>query len=130
MDLDFNDPVTVATLKSECPMYSEMDKFVDRVSRVISANRALYINTFRIHFPLNSSYAVYIQNWINFAFGKDNLVLIFGLLTCPTINFFNIFSSNPALILNTTLKTLHLESVTIIGPLLQWVLTKCLNLQR
>ncbi|WOG85977.1 hypothetical protein DCAR_0105170 [Daucus carota subsp. sativus] len=136
MDLDFSDPVTAATLK-DCRMLSDMYIFADRVfvdwvNRVIRANRAPYLNTFRICFPLHSSYAVYFQNWINFAFGKEvrNLVLVFGYVAYPNINFLNIFTSDPALILNTTLKTLYLESVSIKGPLLQWVLTNCLNLQR
>lgn len=114
-----------------------MDKFFDRVfidmvNQVIDANQASYLNTFRINFPLNSSYAAYIHNRLKFAFSKEvrNLILIFEVATYPRINFFNIFSNNPALILNTTLKTLHLKSVTIYGPLLQWVLTNCLNLQR
>ncbi|KAL1825840.1 hypothetical protein ACET3Z_012618 [Daucus carota] len=136
MDLDFSDPVSTVTLK-QCRMFCDMDIFADRVfvdwvNRVIRANRAPYLNSFRICFPLHSSYAVYFQNWINFAFGKEvrNLVLVFGCIAYPKINFFSIFTSDPALILNTTLKTLHLESVMIKGPLLQWVLTNCLNLQR
>ncbi|KAK1349183.1 FBD domain-containing protein [Heracleum sosnowskyi] len=130
--LHFDDLETSNTLN--CTYYArpEIDKFVDRVNRVIIANKDPYLDTFRIHFPLNSSYNADICNWLKFAFGKEvrNFVLDFGGSTYASIHYSNIFSSNPALILNTTLTSFHLKSVIMKGPLLQWVLTNCLNLQR
>ncbi|XP_074374814.1 F-box/LRR-repeat protein 25-like [Apium graveolens] len=131
-DLDFNDPETCcAQLNLTCYAQPEMAKFGDRVNRVIIANRATYLDTFRIQFPLSTSYAAHIHNWLKFVFDKQvgNLDLDFKAINHPTIDILNIYI-NPSLILNTTLKSLHLRSVTLKGPLLQWVLTNCLNLQR
>nr|XP_017244402.1 PREDICTED: putative F-box/FBD/LRR-repeat protein At5g62970 [Daucus carota subsp. sativus] len=154
MDLDFSiDPETIASLKlasyPQPEMYKfaeylklasypqpEMDKFVEWVNRVMSANRAPYLDSLRIHMPLNTCYGSHIHNWVQYAFVKEvhHLELNFGPdyeyhNNCPRINFSDIFSTNPALILNTALKSLHLDTVIIKGPLIQWVLTNCLNLQ-
>ncbi|KAK1349182.1 FBD domain-containing protein [Heracleum sosnowskyi] len=131
-DLDFDDLETSKTLNCTDYARPEIDNFVDRVNCVIIANQAAYLDTFRIQFPLNSSYAADIHNWLKFAFGKEvrNLDLDFGARTYASIHYSNIFSNNPALVLNTTLTSFQLRSVTIKGPFLQWVLTNCLNLER
>ncbi|KAK1391136.1 hypothetical protein POM88_019314 [Heracleum sosnowskyi] len=82
-DLDFDDPETSNTLNFTSYAQPEIDKFVDRVNRVIIANQAPYLDTFRIQFPVGSSYDA-------------------------DIHYSNVFSSNPALILNTTLTSFHL----------------------
>lgn len=127
--LDFGEPETL--LNYTWYPQSKMDKFVERVNRVIIANRAPYLDAFRIKFPLNSFYSAHIQSWLKFAFDKQvcNLDLDFLDMCYPPIHFSNIFSTDPALILNTTLTSLHLKSVTLKGPFLQWVLTNCINLQ-
>lgn len=136
MDLDFDDHETTAaavslssTILSDLHPKPAFDSYVKLVNHVISANKAPYLNSFRINFPLNSFYAAVIENWIRFALGKNvrNLELNFWVL--PRIRFYNIFQINPALIVNTTLESLRLESVIIDGPLFQWVLSNCPNLQ-
>ncbi|KAL1830456.1 hypothetical protein ACET3Z_000107 [Daucus carota] len=126
--LDFGEP---ETLNYTMYAQSKMDKFVERVNRVIIANQAPYLDAFRIKFPLNSFYAAHIQSWLKFAFDKQvcNLDLDFLDICYPPIHFSNIFSTDPALILNTTLTSFYLKSVTINGPFLQWLLTNCTNLQ-
>ncbi|KAK1386570.1 FBD domain-containing protein [Heracleum sosnowskyi] len=130
MNLDLNDTETSGSLIFVSFAQPEMDKFVDMVNQVVIANRASYLESFRIHFPLNTSYASHIHNWVKFVFNKEvrNLDLNFRATTYPSFDIFNI-STNPSLILNTTLKSLRLRTVTIKRPLLPWVLTNCLNLQ-
>ncbi|KAK1349180.1 F-box domain-containing protein [Heracleum sosnowskyi] len=130
--LHFDDLETSNTLNCTDYARPEIDNFVDRVNRVIIANQAAYLDTFIIHFPVSSSYDADIHNWLKFAFGKEvrNLDLDFGVAAFTSIHYSNVFSSNPALILNTTLTSFHLSSVTIKGPFLQWILNNCLNLQR
>nr|XP_017220886.1 PREDICTED: FBD-associated F-box protein At4g10400-like [Daucus carota subsp. sativus] len=139
MDLDFrNDPETIASLRLTSYPQPEMEKFVEWVNGVISANRAPYLDSLRIHMPLSTCYGAHIHNWVQFAFAKEvhHLELNFGphhyghRKNYPRINFSDILSTNRALILSTALKSLHLETVIIEGPLIQWVLTNCLNLQR
>ena len=139
MDLDFKiDPETIASLRSTSYPQPEMEKFVEWVNRVISANRAPYLDSLRIHMPLNTCYGPHIQNWVQFVFVKEvhHLELNFGPdhyerhKNYPRINFSDILSTNRALVRTTALKSLHLETVIIEGPLIQWVLTNCLNLQR
>ena len=137
MDLDFSiDPETIASLRLTSYPQPEMDKFVEWVNRVIRANRAPYLDSLRIHMPLNTCYGAHIQNWVQFAFVKEvhHLELNFGPdhyeRHDPRINFSDILSTNHALILTTALRSLYLETVIIEGPLIQWVLTNCLNLQR
>lgn len=119
MDLDFNDLETTATIKYGRYAQPEMDKFVDWVNQVIAANRAPYLGTLRVHFPLNGSYAAHIKNWLKFAFLKMvcNLELNF-LPSQSSIHFFKVFSNNPASVLNSTLDSLHLKSVSIERPFL------------
>lgn len=110
-----------------------MDKFVKMINQVITATE-LHISIPSQHFfPLNVWYwyAAHIHNWLKFAFTKPVHNLSLNLNRAyPRIHFYNIFSTNPASVLNNTLVSLYLNSVSIKGPLLQWVLTNCLNLQR
>ncbi|XP_010695025.3 F-box protein At5g03100 isoform X2 [Beta vulgaris subsp. vulgaris] len=134
MDLDFDNPETTAiamTLKYTSYALPEMDNYVKCVNQVINANGAPYLNSFRIHFPLSIFYAAVINNWLKFSFSKEVRNLEINLEGgCSRIHFSNIFSTNPAMIVNTTLESLHLSSVSIDGPLLEWVVSNCVNLQR
>ncbi|KAK1372304.1 F-box domain-containing protein [Heracleum sosnowskyi] len=131
MDLDFDDFETTATIEYKSYAQPEMDKFVVWVNHIIASNRAPYLGTFRIHFPLNGLYAAHMENWLKFAFVKKvrNLELNFYNLQ---LNFVYSYSRNihfQKSFLNTTLESLHLKSVSVERHFLQWVITNCLNLQ-
>ncbi|KAL2945059.1 hypothetical protein RDABS01_033406 [Bienertia sinuspersici] len=133
MDLDFDSPETTAialSLTDTCSTQPKMDNYVKWVNQVISANKAPYLNTFRLHFPLNNFYAADIENWLKFSFNKEVRNLEINLLASSLrIQLCNIFSFNPAFVVNATLETLLLKSVSIDEPLLEWILSNCLNLQ-
>ncbi|KAL2920781.1 hypothetical protein RDABS01_012272 [Bienertia sinuspersici] len=125
MELDFDNPETNAIamgLRYTCYALPEMNTYVKWVNQVI---------THKIHFPLNKLYAPVIENWLRFSFSKEvrNLEINLSAVTCPRIQVSNIFSTNPSLVMNSTLESLHLKSVCIDGPLLEWVISNCLNLQ-
>ena len=118
MDLDFDDHETTAATVSisltnllDPHPKPAFDSYIKLVNHVISANKAPYLNSFRINFPLNSFFAAVIENWIRFALVKNVHNLELNFWVQPRIRFYNIFQTNPALIVNTTLDSLRLKSV-------------------
>ncbi|XP_021716229.1 F-box protein At5g03100-like [Chenopodium quinoa] len=138
MDLDFDNPETSAIANAmiisfTCASYGqpEMDNYVKCVNQVINASGAPYLKNFSIHFPLGIFYAAHIENWVRFSLSKKVRNLEINLMTAYSrILFSNIITTNPAMVVNTTLESLLLSYITIDVPLLEWVLSNCVNLQR
>lgn len=104
---------------------SDMVRYCNWINNIVASNRANYLDSFRIVASLDESFAAHLQNWVEFAFLRNvrNLEVNLSFKTC-SIRSLNIIFTNPAL------EYLQLTSVTIDGPLLEWILSNCLNLQR
>ncbi|XP_056689120.1 putative F-box/LRR-repeat protein At4g15060 isoform X1 [Spinacia oleracea] len=135
--LDFDDPGF--HLIEGNPTCDQIDKYHQWVHKVITTNRASWLSTFRIHFPLNSLNVADINKWVRFALSKDvrNLELnlspwgltteVDGYILRWRFLFYQPVYTYKHL---TYLKSLHLEALSVVGNVIEHVLFNCLNLDR
>ncbi|XP_021729137.1 F-box/LRR-repeat protein At3g26922-like [Chenopodium quinoa] len=137
LDLDFEHPDfhLIHRPKTVCrPSYNyQLNRYCKWVNQVMTGNRASYLTTFRIHFPLYGSYTTNIDKWIAMALSKNVSNLELNL---STQNGHPIMLKNSYVIRqdflsnNNALKTIHLEALVVEGDVVEYVLSNCLNLDR
>uniref|UniRef100_A0A803LNQ7 F-box domain-containing protein n=2 Tax=Chenopodium quinoa TaxID=63459 RepID=A0A803LNQ7_CHEQI len=134
---------------------TQVEKFCTMVNKVMTANCATFLNSFRICFPLKKPTSNGIDNRLNFLYHLRNSNLgdinkwIEFALTKRVRNFeLNLSDFQGNIVVNSytirkdfflvrpvyndhlyTLQSLHLEGLNMDGPVLENVLAYCLNLE-